>query len=70
MVRAAAFFSGAALLILELMGVRLLTPTFGGSTPVYSAVIAVFLAAIATGYFAGGYLADRYPSRWALALPR
>lgn len=68
MVRAAAFFSGAALLILELMGVRLLTPTFGGSTPVYSAVIAVFLAAIATGYFAGGYLADRYPSRWALAL--
>lgn len=67
-VKVAAFFTGAALLILELMGVRLLTPTFGSSAMVYSAVIAVFLAAMAVGYFAGGYLADRYPSRWTLAL--
>ncbi len=68
MVKVAAFFTGAALLILELMGVRLLTPTFGSSMIVYSAVIAVFLAAMAVGYFVGGYLADRYPSRWTLAL--
>lgn len=68
MVKTAAFCTGAALLILELMGVRLLTPTFGSSTMVYSAVIAVFLAAMAVGYFVGGSLADRYPSRWMLAL--
>lgn len=67
MVKVAAFVTGAAILIMELLGVRLLTPTFGGSTMVYSAVIAVFLAAMAVGYFVGGYLADRYPSRWTLA---
>lgn len=68
MIKFAAFLSGAALLILELMGVRLLTPAFGSSMIVYSAVIAVFLAAMAVGYFIGGYIADRAPYRSTLAL--
>ncbi len=67
MVRLAAFISGAALLILELLGVRMLTPTFGSSVMIYSAVIAVFLAAMAVGYFVGGYFADRAPSTRTLA---
>ena len=68
MVKLATFLSGAALLILELIGVRMLTPTFGSSVIVYSAVIAVFLAAMAFGYFIGGYIADRTPHRATLAL--
>ncbi len=47
---------------------RLLTPAFGSSMIVYSAVIAVFLAAMAIGYFVGGYLGDRAPYRSTLAL--
>ena len=66
MVKLATFLSGAALLILELIGVRMLTPTFGSSVIVYSAVIAVFLAAMAFGYFIGGYIADRTPHRATL----
>jgi MFS family permease len=67
-VKLAAFLSGAALLILELLGVRMLTPAFGSSVIVYSAVIAVFLAAMAVGYFIGGYIADRAPHRATMAL--
>ena len=68
MIKLAAFLSGAALLILELLGVRMLTPAFGSSVIVYSAVIAVFLAAMAVGYFIGGYIADRAPRSMTLAL--
>lgn len=61
MVKLTAFISGAAVLILELLGVRLLTPTFGTSILVWSAVIGVFLASLSAGYFLGGQIADRYP---------
>jgi len=68
MVKLTAFTAGAALLILELLGVRLLSPTFGSSIMVWSSVIAVFLGAMAVGYFVGGHLGDRYPQRWLLAV--
>ena len=68
MIKLAAFLAGAAVLILELLGVRMLTPAFGSSVIVYSAVIAVFLTAMAVGYFIGGYIADRAPHGKTLAL--
>ena len=55
----AAFFSGACILALELVGSRLLSPVFGSSLYVWSAVITVTLAALAAGAWAGGLLADR-----------
>ncbi len=67
MVKLTAFASGAAILILELLGVRLLTPTFGSSILVWSAVIAVFLGAMAMGYSIGGKLGDRFPDRRLLS---
>lgn len=67
MVKLTAFASGAAILILELLGVRLLTPTFGSSILVWSAVIAVFLGAMALGYSIGGKLGDRFPDRRLLS---
>ncbi len=68
MLKLSAFTAGCALLILELLGLRLLTPAFGSSILVLSAVIGVFLFAMACGYFLGGSLVDRYPNSLTLGL--
>lgn len=43
----------------ELIGARLLAPTIGSSTYVWTSVIGIIIAALSTGYFLGGKLADR-----------
>lgn len=53
------FFTGAAVLILEIMGTRVISPFFGSTVYVWSSLIAVTLASLAAGYAAGGALADR-----------
>ena len=53
--------SGAAVTIVELTAVRVFQPFFGSTTPVWTNVIAVSLAALACGYFLGGLLAERRP---------
>lgn len=55
------FTTGMAVLILEVLAVRLLSPHFGTSMFVLSSVLTVVLAALALGYFYGGRLADRHP---------
>ena len=60
--------SGAAVLALELLGTRILGPFYGVSLFLWSALISVTLAALATGYALGGRLADRQPSYGRLAL--
>lgn len=54
--------TGAAVMILELLGTRIIGPFYGVSLYVWSSLIAVTLIALALGYFLGGRLADRYPS--------
>ena len=54
--------TGAAVMILELLGTRIIAPFYGASLYVWSSLIAVTLIALAAGYFLGGYLADRAPS--------
>ncbi len=44
---------------LEILGSRLLAPVFGSSLFVWGALIGVVLAAMSSGYAAGGWLADR-----------
>ena len=67
--RLTAFFSGACVLVLELVGSRLLSPVFGSSLYVWSSVITVTLAALACGAWAGGVLADAgAASRWPARL--
>ncbi|MFH1723874.1 MAG: fused MFS/spermidine synthase [Elusimicrobiota bacterium] len=61
-----AFLSGAVVLVLEILGSRLLAPFFGTTVHVWSALITVALAALAAGYAAGGWLADRKPPLKAL----
>lgn len=58
---ATVFITGMAVLIVEILAIRLLSPFFGTSMFVLSSVLTVVLAALALGYFWGGRLADRYP---------
>jgi spermidine synthase len=53
---------GAATMGVEMCASRLLAPYFGNSLPVWGLLIGVLLAYLASGYFIGGRLADRYPS--------
>jgi MFS family permease len=54
-----AFTTGAAVMMLEMVGARLIAPYFGASTYVWTAMIGVILGALAAGYYLGGKLADR-----------
>ncbi len=53
-----AFISGFCLMAFELVGARMLSPTIGSSTYVWTSVIGVIIAALSVGYFIGGKLAD------------
>lgn len=62
------FITGAAVLIVEVAAVRVLTPIFGGSIYVLSSVLTVILLALSIGYFVGGRIADRHPNPYPLYL--
>ncbi|MDI6817529.1 MAG: fused MFS/spermidine synthase [Actinomycetota bacterium] len=53
---------GAALMGLEILGGRLLSPFFGASVYVWGSIISVFLIALSTGYYVGGIISDKRPS--------
>jgi spermidine synthase len=56
------FTSGFAVMALELLGSRLVTPIFGSSIWTWGSLIGVVLAGLASGYRFGGWIADRSPS--------
>ncbi len=53
------FLTGAAVMVIELLGTRIIAPFYGVSLYVWSSLISVALIALAIGYFAGGLWADR-----------
>ncbi len=59
--RIAVFAAGALLMALEVSAFRIIGKTFGSALRETTAVIAIFLAAMAAGYWAGGRAADRWP---------
>ncbi|GAB4155176.1 MAG: fused MFS/spermidine synthase [Planctomycetota bacterium] len=61
------FLSGASLMSLELVGSRVIAPTFGSSIYTWGSLIGIFMLALSIGYFFGGRLADRKPSYYTLA---
>ena len=63
------FITGASVLILEVVAVRILSPYYGNTIFTVSSVISVVLLALSIGYYAGGALADRRPSlEWFFAI--
>lgn len=63
--------SGAAVMMLELLGTRIIGPFYGVSLYVWSSLISVALIALALGYYLGGLVADkqtRFRLSYALAL--
>lgn len=61
------FITGAAVMVVELLGTRMIAPFYGTSLYVWSSLISVTMIALAVGYFIGGRLADR-PKRLGLSL--
>ncbi|MDD4872825.1 MAG: fused MFS/spermidine synthase [Kiritimatiellae bacterium] len=57
-----AAITGAAIMIVEILGAKMLAPFVGTSHFVWTAQIAVTLVALATGYYCGGRLVDRSPN--------
>jgi len=55
------FVTGAAVLMLELLGTRIIAPFYGTTIYVWSSLISVTLVCLALGYFIGGKIADRRP---------
>jgi predicted membrane-bound spermidine synthase len=53
------FVEGASVMAAEICGAKLLAPFFGSSLYVWSSVMAVTLAGLASGYFIGGKLSTR-----------
>ncbi len=55
------FVSGAAVMILEILGTKVISPYFGVGLYVWSSLITVTLLSLSLGYWLGGMLADRNP---------
>ncbi|MCX8203722.1 MAG: fused MFS/spermidine synthase, partial [Nitrososphaeria archaeon] len=61
------FASGAAVMIVEIAGGRVVNAVYGSSAVVWGGVIGVVLSALAAGYYVGGRLADRFDPRTVMA---
>ena len=59
---AIAGWSGFFVMSVELLGGRLLAPTFGSSIYVWGAIITIFMLALSLGYLAGGRWSTHSPS--------
>ena len=64
---AVALFSGAAVMVIELAGTRILAPWFGNSLYTWTGLIGVILVSMGCGYYIGGMIADKWPQYVVLA---
>jgi len=61
-----AALTGAAIMVVEILGAKMLAPYVGMSHFVWTAQIATTLVALALGYYVGGWVVDRSPRLGAL----
>lgn len=54
-----AFIEGGIVMCIELLGSRILAPTYGSSLEVWSIILAVSISALTLGYFFGGQLSTK-----------
>jgi predicted membrane-bound spermidine synthase len=62
----AGFISGGAVMAVELLSAKIIAAWYGNSLYVWSAVLAITLGGLATGYFLGGYLSLKNNRRFIL----
>lgn len=62
LLRALVTFTGACVLVVEVLATRILAPHFGSSLYTLSSVLGVTLGALSVGYYIGGIIADKHPS--------
>src|SRR5512145_3028092 len=62
------FLTGAAILALELLASRIMTPYFGVSLYIWSGILSITLVSLALGYWAGGRFANGRPAPAAARL--
>ncbi|MEM4310839.1 MAG: fused MFS/spermidine synthase [Nitrososphaerales archaeon] len=60
--RIGVFVSGTVVMALEILGSRILAPSYGNSIFVWGSLIGVVLTGLSSGYYLGGRLADKNPS--------
>ncbi|MDR2175690.1 MAG: fused MFS/spermidine synthase [Synergistaceae bacterium] len=63
----ASFLCGAAVMVLEMAGSRIVAPYMGTSLIVWTSLIGVIMASLSAGYWLGGAAADRWPEMKILA---
>ena len=59
---AVAFVSGFCIMTIEMLGVRIMAPYFGGRQYVWGSIITIFMLALALGYLLGGRLSMHKPN--------
>lgn len=67
LINAAVFGCGAAVMVYEITGSRIVSPFIGASTYVWTSLIGVILGALSLGYWLGGKFADKHPNVKILA---
>ncbi len=60
---ASVFITGTAVLVIEILATRILSPYYGNTIYTTSSVIGTVLAALSLGYYFGGKFADRHPDQ-------
>lgn len=60
------FVEGGALMAVEIVGAKMVGPYYGSSLYVWAAVLGLTLGGLTTGYFLGGLVSKRWPTRTAL----
>ena len=64
----AAFINGFAIMAIELLGGRVLSPYFGTSVYVWGSIITIFMLSLSLGYLWGGRLSSRNPNPYTFAM--
>lgn len=60
------FIEGGAAMAVEIVGAKLVGPFYGNSLYVWAAVLALTLGGLTTGYYLGGLVSRRFPTKRAL----
>lgn len=63
-----AFISGFVIMVLEMLGFRILAPSFGYSIYVWGILIGIIMLAFSVGYYIGGKIADLRKQRAVLII--